>query len=564
MHIYKNIDINALVAAFILLLFFSLTIRAKTSYANPLKVTRLFPKTVKSCKSATNSMIPLFSELLSYSYDFDNYQDRILHKKHNKAPNKNYLKSTAKSHKSKFLIAYEKIANYSSYHCSDLRILRKIIKNSKFIRNNHSNKIAILLPDNSFSTYSTKSQLVISSFNQAIKMICEDHQCNNSNKIKIYYINNLNEHSVKKTISELIINQGVSLIIGGYSASVANLLNQVAYSFHTPVFLLDHHNIKNLSAHTFILKPSDRILAKKILATVAKSKTKKLAMLRSIEHSHNLYDYIEKNAKKYNVQIDGIYKYNSSDYNSMLQASKNLLNLDPYLRQVEYTRLLATQKQLSQEKGLEFDPDKFSLPPQINFDYVLLSDNTKVLIHFLKIFQYLRLTTAPNLIGTYLWRTKELIEPWDPLLENARFYDFVDNYLKIPAFFYENFNTNKTNYESYLQNHIKNINNINRTDNDNLLTNQIKYNITHDGMFIDSSVAAQLDYLMIAYNALNIATNLFYFHPMKKSSFASQFRSLYFTNHENIMIKAFIHRNYVNWNSYEFILSNKNIIQKKF
>ena len=487
------------------------------------RAAKIFPKTFESCISSTKAMIPLASDLVNNLFE-------------NQIISSNFFPK-------RFIKAYDSISSYSYYDCSNIYSLRKVIKHTKIIRNHHTKKIGVILSN------AKEDEKYTLSIIQGLSAGCVSFQC--SKNIKIKKIDPNNQYSIKLALAQLIINDGVSVIIGGFNLLPAQILNHLSHGFHLPVFLLGDHKTLKLAKNSFVMVPSDGLIAKRIVQSVSAKPLKRLAILRAQDHSHKLNNYVKNFSKNYGVDIVADYSYIGDNYDSMFNAAQKLFKLVGFDRQIEYQDLVESHRKIAQQNNVEFDIEKVHLPPLIEFDNLLLADNAKVLIHFLKIFQYLSVQGNLNLIGSYLWRAPELINPWQPLLHGAMFFDYIGNYHNIPKQLIELSSSDKDSFTGI-----------------NVSTNSISIDdfqrqtlISHNGMFIDSNLAAQIDYKLIAYRSILIAQKLFHFYPQKRSKFGMEFRNLRIHNSLRQPIKVFYDNHYINWKTYRFVLSRGVITQ---
>ena len=100
-------------------------------------------------------------------------------------------------------------------------------------------------------------------------------------------------------------------------------------------------------------------------------------------------------------------------------------------RSAEYAELLNNSRKKAQSEGVGFNPKTVTLPAIKDFDAVIIPDNFKIIRHFSNIFKYLGVNRIP-LIGTYEWRSFDLIHPYDPSLEGSFFVDFIGKYSSLP------------------------------------------------------------------------------------------------------------------------------------
>lgn len=192
-------------------------------------------------------------------------------------------------------------------------------------------------------------------------------------------------------------------------------------------------SVSKLSRHTFVAAPSEKFLLKALLQHWNEQGVRNIALLEPENPSSQLQHYLKQLMSSSNMTLHKAVRYHQN-YESILRASKDLFQLHSHQRQGEWAELLRQKKEEAALLETQVKSEELYLAPKIDFDALIVADNAKMVRHFLKIFRYLRLSSPIRLGGTHLWRSEEIVKPWDDLLEGAHFVDFIDEYHNLPSF----------------------------------------------------------------------------------------------------------------------------------
>lgn len=315
------------------------------------------------------------------------------------------------------------VSNFLSLKPSDCHVkYKQVILTMKKLLVENTGKVGVVLP-------------LTGKYEQSGKNILEGIRAYYKNIKKPFNLSlkdsGSNILSTQKAIAELILQNRVSLLIVDekQKESVSDLIS----GLNIPVLLLNPYSsgIK-LSNHIFYVYPSQEQLVSTLTDKIVRSGIKRVALLKpNSSDSLNFSNLLSDSLKKQGILISHEELYSSSNYETMEWASKSIFQIDPMKRASEYAMLLDQSKQKAQLEGVGFNPSSVVLPAIKDFDAVIIPDNFKIVRHFSKIFKYLGVNKIP-LIGTYEWRSFDLIHPYDPTLEGSFFVDFIGKYTDLP------------------------------------------------------------------------------------------------------------------------------------
>ena len=312
--------------------------------------------------------------------------------------------------------------------CRQRKKAQRILKWAATLRSQHRHKVGLLLPSHRYD------QAMMKNFLHGIKSACKEHiLCHQKEHMAVYKLKSHHPEELLKGMHKLLITEKVSVIIGGFHPSSQDYLNRLAQAFALPVLLMaPRDNLRDLSDHTFVASPSETQLLKALIQQWKKQGVRSLALLQPEGHTHTqkqLQDLTEGSSLSLVKTI-----FYQKNYDSMLRASQELLQLLPHQRKEEWVQLLKDSQGDEDQTSSTISSEEVYLNPKFDYDMLVIADNAKIVRHYLKIFRYLRLSHPIPLAGTHLWRAQELIQPWDSLLEGAYFADFIGRYDRLPSY----------------------------------------------------------------------------------------------------------------------------------
>lgn len=250
-----------------------------------------------------------------------------------------------------------------------------------------------------------------------------------------------------------------------------NVLSQWAKVLHLPIIFLSHVSQNILisnNPYVINLYPNPQIIVQAFYHYLKVKNYNKVAILiPSNKKNDNLFNILVNFLGMNNIQIIHNINYEPHNYESMKLAAQELFQLNYDLRKEEYLELIEQKSREAQETGKPFNPKFVELEPIVDFDVLFIMDNFVSVKKWIKIFKYFNVPPIP-LIGTYEWRSRELVEPYDPFLANSVFVDFIGLYKDIPS----------------------------------VLKKSLV--IKNDDMFLDIDIMQKLDYQIIGYYAAKL------------------------------------------------------------
>lgn len=417
------------------------------------------------------------------------------------------------------------IATASDIHCRNPHTKRRLLQGARRIYREHSGALGLIMPAPAASSMPELTE----EFHQGWRMACRVLGCSKQMPILVRYVTPGSQESLHRAIADLTLNRRVMALIGGWDANAARFLNEAARGLKTPAFLIRPFSLGQASAFTFHLFPHERLLANRLLTIWRQRGVRRLAVMQPAGHSADLLHAVRTSAQSYGVNHVQFFPYDSSRYASMESAAQRLLDLHPQsARSAEWQERLEQQKQAADLKGEPFDESSIFLSPRLDFDMVLIPDNAKVLRHFLKIFQYLRYSTPLPLAGTPLWRSEEVVKPWDRMMEGAFFVDFIGPYHQLPSFLQQGLQPTEAGVSSGA--------------------------LSHRGVFIDPLKMAPMDLRLIGYRTMSVALQMRYFDVKRKAVIASKLQQMYYRD-DFFQNPQVFSEGYTNWPTFVFSLS---------
>ena len=371
---------------------------------------------------------------------------------------------------------WHQLLQYSSQSCHHSPSRNHILKTAARLRAKHTHKVGVLIPSQGLEPY------LIEAFHHGLRSACQHLNCDPQNNLVVASYNPHATDDLNRAFADLLYHEGVSVIIGGFQAADHAVLNHMSTLFAMPLFLMSPPlDTLPLSRHVFLHSPSERHLLARLMEHFRAQNIKQVVLLEPKSARGTTQQKFTAMAQHYGVELAAYYSYDNH-YRSIVKVSEEVLQLRPHHRQAEWAELVKQKTREYEQHGDKLTATDIFLEPQFNYDAIMIADNAKMVRHFAKIFRYLRLKHPIPLVGMHLWRTQELITPWDPLLEGAYFADFIGNYSNLPSF-------------------------VHHFDRSSPPTNKTSSSIptTHNGYFTDPSQMAAVDLQLLSYRAMRQA-----------------------------------------------------------
>ena len=237
------------------------------------------------------------------------------------------------------------------------------------------------------------------------------------------------KEKILESVGELIFVERTGVIIGGTSTFEGETVEKYIRGMMT-VFLglSDFKAPKN--AWYFNASPGSDVLVEGMLNRLASLKATKIAVLAPDTATDTLSELAEKSPKN-GIQVVRQATYTPKSFDSLETAIKQLLKLNPEGREEEFKELVKVKTAEAESNGQTFKVENVRLPPIQDFDYLVLPDDFKMIRHITKMLKFHGVSKI-KLVGNHLWRSETLIVPWDNLLKESFFVDFIGSYLELP------------------------------------------------------------------------------------------------------------------------------------
>jgi len=304
---------------------------------------------------------------------------------------------------------------------------KKIVQEVKNTISVHKKHIGILVaPDNVLDTQS---------FLQGLKQGFLIHKIHHQ---EFFFQEVKNIKDLTHQFIDLIFYKKVSAIIYmGKSTNheLAETFIKLGKNFHIPtLFMTDNDQLVKKSPYFFRLFPDRRSLIRRLANSIYQDGVENIALLFPKNRPQNRF---RKQLRIFfsllGINLSEEISYNPNDFYSINFAVKKLLKIDLTLRRKEYNHLYLIAKNQAASRGIAFNSKSVVLPPKIQVDAVFIADHFHMVKHILKLLHYHGIEKL-KFYGSHEWRSRSLLDPYDPLLKGAKFFDFVGDYSKIPIF----------------------------------------------------------------------------------------------------------------------------------
>lgn len=287
----------------------------------------------------------------------------------------------------------------------------------------HQDKIGIIIE--SSADYENKTDAIIAGIKASVENVV--HKTKGS-----FIIRKVprRKEKVNQIISELVLDQKVGMLISWGEASFVKHVQRWQKSLDIPGLYISNKIEKH--NNSFNIFPSRKNYALEFIENLKRKDIKKIAILTP-DHlqATPLLKLLKFATKGKGVEIVHDITYQKGNYAQYETICRELFEIDPVARKDELDLIFAQEELKAQAQGLKLNPKHVFLPAKVNFDAIFIPDDFKTVLYFTKIFDYYQAQNV-QLIGTYQWRSHELISSGEKLLEGATFIDFLGDYDKLP------------------------------------------------------------------------------------------------------------------------------------
>lgn len=405
-----------------------------------------------------------------------------------------------------------RIARLSPAHCTGSNY-RKTLHIAKYAINHHSRKIGVILPlsgqHQSLANAVLKGvKIALKKFHKNAKIVIKDSQGTQAGTLH--------------ALAELVFFDQVSMLIGGLSHAEAEILTPYSKELMTPMLVLNKSRdlIKD-NPYIFQIYPNELDLAKALSFESKKRGFKKITILKPAGgKSDQIVELFQKTSAKLEIDASQEFLYAPGDYPTMDKAIAEVTQTNPEHRPEEYDQLLLEAEERAEEEGTTFHKRSVILPAQIETDALFIPDHYTMVRYFIKLLKYHGVEQIP-LIGTYEWRSSELIKPWDSFIDDSFFADFIGSYQAIPA--------------------------------------EIRIETPDSDLFVSDKFAASVDFQLIGYRAANIALRVVN-TPFLKRKYLTRHLSNQKENLKFFKSRRTFHKNRsIRWPIFLFSIKNEQI-----
>ena len=324
-------------------------------------------------------------------------------------------------------IPAEKIAYSDLSTCEETTKRRELIQSALETINSHSGRVGVLLPMT--GPHAKDSNYVVAGMRAAFSEAGKSFE----QKI-VLKESGATLQSMDKALAELVLKDQVGLVIGGFTHTHAENLAKWSDRLFLPVILLNRdRDLTKPSRYAFMVYPDEARLAESLATALHDRQLHRIAILKPLGgKADKVTSYFTQNIRTLGGEIHAELTYTPGNFESMQEAAHKLFQMSVTGREDELRAAHKKAKENAEAEGEVFNPKMVFLKPKIEFDAVFIPDDFRTVRYFAKIFRYNRVERI-TMIGNHEWRSPALIEPYDDLLSNSLFADFIGSYAKIPT-----------------------------------------------------------------------------------------------------------------------------------
>ena len=241
---------------------------------------------------------------------------------------------------------------------------------------------------------------------------------------------NKSKKEIDAEVSNIVFKDKAALIISWGGERFLKRLSLWQKHLKIPTLIIGKSPMK--SEHQYEVLPNKSNYALQLLKSLKERKIKKLAILTPAKYEKSpLLRLIKDELSRSDIEVVYDVIYNSNNYDSMNYACRKIFMIDKNLRSAEYKKIYLNEKEKANKEGFKLNTDLVFLPAKVSYDAILIPDNFKIVNHFVKLFDFYKMPRIP-LVGTYEWRSRDLLSSESDYLQGAMFIDFIGDPNKIP------------------------------------------------------------------------------------------------------------------------------------
>jgi hypothetical protein len=299
----------------------------------------------------------------------------------------------------------------------------KSYKSTNRFMNKHFNRIGIILEQHPGNE--DKTQAIIEGIKESLRNV--DHKVKGRFVIKKIA---LVKKKVNRVLSNMILKDKVGIIITWGQKKFIKHIQRWQKGLDIPTIFIS--NKTKTGKNSFNVFPNRKNYGLEFIRTLKRKNIKRIAILTPARHSKTpLLRTIKYYLKKYGITVVEDVQYIKDDYTSYDMACRKIFTINRFARRTEYNQILSSERKKARKEGFKLNKKLVFLPARVDYDAIFIPDDFKTVHYFTKLFKYYQAKNV-QLIGTYQWRSDDLLTPKEKILEGATFIDFLGDYKNLP------------------------------------------------------------------------------------------------------------------------------------
>lgn len=312
------------------------------------------------------------------------------------------------------------------------------LKESLKVLDEHSNKIGLFIQKEKHN--SAKSQAITDGIKASLKKLSP------KNKIDIIVAKpKLSKVKINQILAKMVFQHRIGVVVAWGEESFVKHIQNWQNKLEIPGLFISN-KVKSIH-HSFRVFPNRKNYTLELIKNLKEKNVKKIAFLTpDYLKKTPLLNLIKKALPPSGIEITHDIEYSYNEFQTYDLACKALFNIDPLARKEELEMIRAEEALKAQAKGFKLNTKHVFLPAQTTFDAVFIPDDFRTVLQFTKLFKYYQAKDI-HLIGTYQWRSEDLLIPKERYLSGATFVDFLGDYRNLPFEVTKNDSSYRTDYK---------------------------------------------------------------------------------------------------------------------
>lgn len=338
------------------------------------------------------------------------------------------LKSAFKDTSAPVLDIFNQLLNAKALDCEDPKKHTQAMRIVEEFLTLYSKKIGVLLP------LSGNKQALGESLLKGMKAAFKDEK-NTFDEFFIVKDHGGETEKLFSSFAQLVLQNNVKMIIAspGSSQDIA-LLATYAKKLMLPIMMI-YKDSMDYAKNSFVFHnfPSDENQASGLAKALALKGYKNVSILKPASgKADKLCTAFSQSLEHLGITVAQTISYTSGNYSSMNKAASLIAGTDPSQRQQDYQTLYDEMKRKAEDNNSPFNPRFVVLKPKLKSSVVFIPDNFRIVRHFVNLFKYQGVKSL-TLVGNNEWRSKSIVEPWEPFLYGGIFSDHIGTYNTLPS-----------------------------------------------------------------------------------------------------------------------------------